>query len=212
MRYVKSDNGEEYTLQGSSALTLFAPTNSAFEHLPLKLRLFLFSPFGQHVLRKVLEYHIIPNLVVHSGMTCLSLTGISFIPAVDYQYNNSASEFLVERTAQSSSYGKVVSDAHFKLPTRLEDHYVQAHVRKYEFTLPVPGPDKPSVVKTEVKANHHDVLVSDVVTSNAAVHIVDHLLDPRQHHDHDHERSEIRLSDDPWQNWEDWLVDWAESV
>jgi len=41
---------------------------------------------------------------------------------------------------------------------------------------------------------------------------VDRLLDPRQHHDHDHERSEARLSDDPWQNWEDWLVDWAESV
>jgi len=203
LRYVKSDNSEEYTLEGSSALTLFAPTNSAFEHLPLKLRLFLFSPFGQHVLRKVLEYHIIPNLVVHSGMAYFPLFEMSLTRAVDYQYNNSASEFLAERTAQSSSYGKVISDTHFKLPTRLEDHYVQAHVRKYEFTLPVPGPDKPSVVKTEVKVNHHDVLVSDVVTSNAAVHIVDRLLDPRQHHAHDHEHGEARLSDDPWQNWED---------
>jgi len=212
LRYVKSDNSEKYTLEGSSALTLFAPTNSAFEHLPLKLRLFLFSPFGQHVLRKVLEYHIIPNLVVHSGMAYFPLFEMSLTRAVDYQYNNSASEFLAERTAQSSSYGKVISDTHFKLPTRLEDHYVQAHVRKYEFTLPVPGPDKPSVVKTEVKVNQHDVLVSDVVTSNAAVHIVDRLLDPRQHHAHDHEHGEARLSDDPWQNWEDWLVDWAESV
>jgi len=203
LRYVKSDNSEKYTLEGSSALTLFAPTNSAFEHLPLKLRLFLFSPFGQHVLRKVLEYHIIPNLVVHSGMAYFPLFEMSLTRAVDYQYNNSASEFLAERTAQSSSYGKVISDTHFKLPTRLEDHYVQAHVRKYEFTLPVPGPDKPSVVKTEVKVNHHDVLVSDVVTSNAAVHIVDRLLDPRQHHAHDHEHGEARLSDDPWQNWED---------
>lgn len=89
---------------------------------------------------------------------------------------------------------------------------MHAHVRKYEFTLPVYGPDKPSVVKTEVKVNHHDVLVSDVVASNAAVHIVDRLLDPRQHHAHGHEHSEIRLSDDSWQDWEDWLVEWAESV
>lgn len=212
LRYVKSQNGDGYTLQGSSALTLFAPTNLAFEHLPLKLRLFLFSPFGQHVLRKVLEYHIIPNLVIHSGMTCFPMFAITFTLAVDYQYNSSASEFSVEGTAQSSSYGKVISDAHFKLPTRLEDHCVHAHVRRYEFALPVPGPDKPSVVKTEVRINHHDVLVSDVVTSNAAVHIVDRLLDPRQHHAHDHEHGEVRLSNDPWQDWEDWLVDWAESV
>jgi len=68
LRYVKADDGQGYKLQGSSALTLLAPTNSAFEHLPLKLRLFLFSPLGQRALRKILEYHIVPNLVVHTGM------------------------------------------------------------------------------------------------------------------------------------------------
>jgi hypothetical protein len=68
LRYVKKDNEEGYELQGASSLTLFAPTNSAFERLPLKLRLFLFSPLGHRALRKVLEYHIVPSLVVHSGM------------------------------------------------------------------------------------------------------------------------------------------------
>ena len=133
--------------------------------------------------------------------------------AIDYQYNNSASVNSGDRIGRSSSYGKVISDVHFKLPTRLQDHYVHAHIRKYEFTLPVPGPDKPSVVKTEVEINHHDVLVSDVVTSNAAVHIVDRLLDPRQHHDHHgRDHGQVRPTDDSWEDWEDWLIDWAGSV
>lgn len=133
--------------------------------------------------------------------------------AIDYQYNNSASVNSGDRIGRSSSYGKVISDVHFKLPTRLQDHYVHAHIRKYEFTLPVPGPNKPSVVKTEVEINHHDVLVSDVVTSNAAVHIVDRLLDPRQHHDHyGRDHGQVRPTDDFWEDWEDWLIDWTGSV
>ncbi|KAF5358121.1 hypothetical protein D9756_001768 [Leucocoprinus leucothites] len=200
LRYVERDDGDGYELQGSSALTLFAPTNSAFERLPLKLRLFLFSPFGYCALRKVLEYHVVPDLVVHT----------------DYQYNKSA--HANPGNMYSSSYGKVISDAHLELPTLLEDHYINVHVKKYEFNLPVPGPDKPSVVKTEVEVNHHEVLVSDVVTSNAAVHIVDRLLDPRHHHHHHHHHDHrdcyerFCQSDNSWEDWEDWLVDWANST
>lgn len=66
-RFVK-DNGEgELRVEGSPAVTVFAPTNKAFEALPSDLRLYLFSPFGKRALRKVLEYHIVPEFVLHSG-------------------------------------------------------------------------------------------------------------------------------------------------
>lgn len=68
LRFVdKDDSLDAHKIEGTSSLTFFAPVNLAFERLPPKLRLFLFSPFGHHVLRKVLEYHIVPGLVIHSG-------------------------------------------------------------------------------------------------------------------------------------------------
>ena len=54
-------------LEGTSLVTVFAPTNQAFEALPKKLQFFLFSPFGARVLKKLLEFHIVPNAVIHSS-------------------------------------------------------------------------------------------------------------------------------------------------
>ncbi|KAJ7714894.1 hypothetical protein DFH07DRAFT_974339 [Mycena maculata] len=55
-------------VDGNYSGTLFAPTDRAFEHLPQSLREFLFSPEGTHVLQKLLEFHVIPGVVVHSGV------------------------------------------------------------------------------------------------------------------------------------------------
>lgn len=46
--------------------TIFAPTNIAFAKIPWKLRLFLLSPFGTRVLRKVLAFHIVPQVLLHT--------------------------------------------------------------------------------------------------------------------------------------------------
>ncbi|KAF7971644.1 hypothetical protein HWV62_20684 [Athelia sp. TMB] len=66
-RYVPT-GGEDrkWELQGSASSTLFAPTSGAFEKLPWKLRLFLFSPFGEKVLGKLLQLHVVPGVVLHS--------------------------------------------------------------------------------------------------------------------------------------------------
>jgi hypothetical protein len=64
-----------------------------------------------------------------------------------------------------------------------------------------------------VSVNHRDVLITDIVTSNAAVHIVDRILDPRGHRHHDHEcNNGLCQKEDAWEDWEDWLVEWAESA
>ena len=55
------------TVDGSPAVSFFAPTNKAFEKLPHGLRRFLFSPFGEKALKKLLQYHIIPEFVLHTS-------------------------------------------------------------------------------------------------------------------------------------------------
>ncbi|EMD38694.1 hypothetical protein CERSUDRAFT_94231 [Gelatoporia subvermispora B] len=65
-RYVHGSDGEKGAVEGSSAVTFFAPSNSAFKRLPPRLRTFLFSPFGERVLKKLLQYHIVPNAIIHT--------------------------------------------------------------------------------------------------------------------------------------------------
>lgn len=69
LRYVHKKGFE-----GSNLVTVFAPTNRAFEKLPRKLKLFLFSPFGERVLQKLLRYHIVPELAFFSGEWAFTLT------------------------------------------------------------------------------------------------------------------------------------------
>jgi len=57
----------EKGLEGGQVVTVFAPTNRAFQRLPRKLKFFLFSPFGAKVLKKLLQYHIVPDLAFFSG-------------------------------------------------------------------------------------------------------------------------------------------------
>ena len=50
-----------------STVTFFAPSDFAFKRLPPKLRRFLFSPFGAKALKKILSYHIVPDIILYKG-------------------------------------------------------------------------------------------------------------------------------------------------
>ncbi|EKM55776.1 uncharacterized protein PHACADRAFT_256644 [Phanerochaete carnosa HHB-10118-sp] len=58
---------ESKTLEGSPAITFFAPTNKAFHRLPRRLKFYLFSPFGQRALKKILSFHTVPEFILHSN-------------------------------------------------------------------------------------------------------------------------------------------------
>ncbi|KAI0371796.1 hypothetical protein BV20DRAFT_965078 [Pilatotrama ljubarskyi] len=64
-REVPGSDGK-HTVDGSPAVTFFAPTNKAFARLPKRLRAFLFSPFGEKALKKLLQFHIVPEVVLHA--------------------------------------------------------------------------------------------------------------------------------------------------
>ncbi|KAE8375503.1 FAS1 domain-containing protein [Aspergillus bertholletiae] len=48
--------------------TIFAPSNTAFDKLGLKVNAFLFSPYGRKYLRALLKYHIVPDRTLYSDV------------------------------------------------------------------------------------------------------------------------------------------------
>ncbi|KAL4970529.1 fasciclin domain-containing protein [Aspergillus stella-maris] len=51
-----------------TGFTIFAPSNSAFQKLGLKINAFLFSPPGLKYLKALLKYHIVPDEVLYSDV------------------------------------------------------------------------------------------------------------------------------------------------
>jgi hypothetical protein len=72
------------------AVTAFLPINSAWNALPKDLQLFLFSPFGERALKKLLQFHIVPNHIVHSGESFLCVFCGEADPCTEFFYNASA--------------------------------------------------------------------------------------------------------------------------
>lgn len=67
-------------------VSLFAPNDWAFKRLPPRLRFFLFSPAGEKVLKKLLQYHIVPDVILHSGMIYLYPSSLVRSPYLQIGY------------------------------------------------------------------------------------------------------------------------------
>ena len=48
-------------------MTVFSPDDRAFDHLPEDLRAYLFSESGRPALKKLLEYHVAPDVLFYTG-------------------------------------------------------------------------------------------------------------------------------------------------
>jgi uncharacterized surface protein with fasciclin (FAS1) repeats len=123
----------------------------------------------------------------------------------------------------------IVFHHNYTVPTLLKEHNIHFHVAQYRITVDLPGHHDPRVYKTRVLVNGAPVTVSDITSRNGAVHVIDHVLNPyhhHDHHDHDHEHDGDHDNnggghhpgphhvwaakvDQGWENWEEWLIDWA---
>jgi len=185
------------SLKGARAVTVFAPTNAAFEKLPVKLRHFLFSPLGRHALKKVLEYHVVPHYIFN--------TDYDFNATSYHRHRKSkgAESILAHGSAFNLLGETPIFSFEQELPTLYKNCTIDAYVEKINITLPIPGPHKPYKTKTNLEVNDRPVRLADIVGLNGAVHVLDTVLDPRVCHHHDEDRS--------WGNWGDWLQSWASS-
>ncbi|OCF59699.1 hypothetical protein L486_02371 [Kwoniella mangroviensis CBS 10435] len=178
---------------GKPLLTLFAPTNIAFAAIPPKLKFYLFSPFGEHALTKLLAYHYIPNTLLLSELLYTQKEKKSQIDSFvdtlgDYEYFNLGNDPSFHKEIQISP--------------ALPNSTLKIEIDKTKF-LPVEG-----AVKTTIKVNGQEVKVIDVPARNGATHVIDHLLIPPHHH-HDHHGKDIAHLDS-WENWEDWFPAWVD--
>jgi len=199
IRYIpgkdKDDHGK---FEGAKAVTVFAPTNKAFKELPGKLKLFLFSPLGGRVLRKILQYHIVPNFILHS----------------DYAYNATSSSVATVHPPHPEPIFEIKK----KVPTLFSNHTLDIHITKFNFTLPFPGPrPTPPRIVTNLEVNGNKVPLADFPALNGVVHVINKVLLPAPPHDkqpHPHPHPRMPCMDAPvaertWDNWEEWLLDWA---
>jgi len=218
-------------------VTVFAPTNNAFARLPKGLQRFLFSRFGERALKKLLEFHIVPEFILYS----------------DWSHNASEAEdaarnVMCQHHVRDSSQDEELSTAHddashalwaprrrpgshrplnqnlvfeknITAPTLLDNFSIRVHVEQSERLLPR------HTIFTKVVANGQTVVAPDVVATNGALHVVDHLLNPlKGRHPHhrpgsahdpaelaaDYPQASTDEDEDEWKDWEEWLPAWAD--
>jgi len=212
--------------EGSRLMTAFAPTNRAFEALPKNLQLFLFSPFGEKALKKILSYHVVPNVVVHSGRTQFHVSAKNrvlnryFLDYLRTEHKDKSSPThsvykFHEPTLEATAFPlpkEPISSVNLTLNTLFVNHTLQAEIMREKITLPLPWPGhkKPYAVRTVVSINHQLVLVPDIVGLNGAAHVIGKILDPRAcHYLGPVDSTE---NEDVWDKWEEWLPQWADEI
>ncbi|KII88874.1 hypothetical protein PLICRDRAFT_175133 [Plicaturopsis crispa FD-325 SS-3] len=132
------------TSQGSSSgtplTTFFAPSNRAFKKLPSKLRAFLFSPSGAKAFKKLLEYHVVPNFLLHS----------------DYIHNLSSGVNSIEESSQWAEnlyIDKLVPELHEHHPHH--PHHPPAHGSTHQEDREDFGPQSFEELDHESGRRHH---------------------------------------------------------
>ncbi|KAF8906022.1 FAS1 domain-containing protein [Gymnopilus junonius] len=208
-------------LKGTPLVTIFAPTNRAFEALPRNLRSYLFSPFGERTLKKLLQYHIVPHTVLHSNYfhTSHGHKNTELAPchgSIQVQgrpYSLILSPlaiFLGGQNANKPPLEPIIS-IDFDLHSLLANHTIHAHVAQNKINFPFPT-KRPYIIDTRIYVNRQLVTEPDIVGLNGAIHVIDKLLDPRGHrqgHHHHGSFNEVNIEDDVWTGWESWLIEWA---
>ncbi|KAG8942705.1 hypothetical protein FRC04_003535 [Tulasnella sp. 424] len=165
--------------KGFPATTFFAPTNAAWSQLPQDLQMFLFSPFGETTLRKLLAFHTIPDRLVYS----------EWYGRV-HGDDDDESDFVVK---YDDNLG-FEWDYHFR---SLTGQKLPVHVKKFESK--VPGSKQYNV---EVQAHGLYVRKSDNPAQNGAIHVLDDVLSPRNKEGIDKTQNQ-----NDWNEWKDWLFD-----
>ncbi|KJE05777.1 hypothetical protein I311_00503 [Cryptococcus gattii NT-10] len=186
---IEHDEDYKHKVHGTPLATLFAPTNTAFALLPPRLKFFLFSRFGKKALTKLLAYHYVPHTLLLSEALHVEKHG----------HKDEVIEQFTLADGDDPSFHK-----EFKIETGLPNATLTIEIDKTKL-FPVEG-----AVKTRIKVNGQTVQIIDVPSRNGAFHVISKLLIPPHKHHHHHRHDDKELSgDNSWENWEQWLPQWA---
>ncbi|KAJ3522756.1 hypothetical protein NMY22_g11754 [Coprinellus aureogranulatus] len=196
LRYVRNHDDDKGHFEGAAAVTIFAVPNKVFDKLPRRLQWFLFSPFGKRILRKVLEYHIVPGVIAHSDFVYNHTA-----EAVDGAKRCSCHENALKKR---HPYREPISSLTANLDTRLANHSLSFHAEKDK--LWYKKSKRPTEYETTAFVEGDKIKLNDVVGLNGVIHIIDKLLCPWHHDDDDdHHHHGVDSDEDAWKSWEEWI-------
>lgn len=184
--------------KGTTASTLFAPSNAAWDRLPWGFRAFLFSPGkGADLLGKVLMLHSIPNDVFYADSvhhvteheTPTEVKGETFtLEAGSKLWNGGDDDGDDKPPYGSSNVTRYVFDSvlpkihsgknHTTPPPDKAHKFEKVHVDVYRYYL-FPGSKGP--LQTRVSVQGVAVLIQDVVNLNGATHLITRFIKPEGH-------------------------------
>lgn len=145
--------------------------------------MFLFSPFGETALRKLLAFHTIPDRLVFS----------EWYDRV-HKDDDDESDFVIKYD-DNDKLG-FEWDYHFR---SLTGQKLPVHVKKYQSKLP--GSNQYNV---EVQAHGLYARKWDNVAQNGAIHILDDVLSPRSTEGIDKTQNQK-----DWNEWKDWFFEYV---
>ncbi|SJX63091.1 uncharacterized protein SRS1_13917 [Sporisorium reilianum f. sp. reilianum] len=156
------------TFKGVSAETFFAPTNLAWSRLPFAFRAYLFSPWGYHLLQKVLMLHSLPSDIVYAD----------FVHHVSH--SGKAMPQAVHTTEEFGHANKTTYTFDTVLPALngKKGEFETLDVDVYRYYL-LPGQKGP--LQTRVVVQNVSVILQDIPASNGAWHGISTLVKPKGH-------------------------------
>ncbi|KAK0487225.1 hypothetical protein IW261DRAFT_1603335 [Armillaria novae-zelandiae] len=145
LRWVHGKGDKKGHIEGTSVTTAFVPTNHAFELLPKQLQYYLFSPFGAHTLKKLLQFHVIPDLSLHTdyiyNATSRHECSIPRVHRADGEsHDDPLAQFLgeivdTEEYAVSDGFSELISSVNFTAPALLRKHPLTVNILKFNVAL-----------------------------------------------------------------------------
>jgi uncharacterized surface protein with fasciclin (FAS1) repeats len=176
---VRDRKSDRDRFEGNPSVTAFVPTNEAWAALPNRLLLYLFSPFGERALTKLIKYHMVPEFHIYT----------------EWIYN------VKEERRRRNHHDRFGGDEgnegfefEYDFPTMVRGSKLDVYIKKTMQN------NDPRSMNIDFEVQGHKVREYDYVARNGAFHVINQVLDPRGKH---HEGSS------GWEDWEEWMPRWA---
>lgn len=181
--------------KGTIGSTLFAPSNAAWDKLPWGFRAYLFSPWGEELLGKVLMLHSLPDDIFYAD-SVHHITNQTHGHGVqgEVEYIDDFSDLThifdkgdnIPKHAEKTKYvfdsvlPKLKGNDTDPVP-KPDQEREKVYVNVYRYHL-LPGGRGP--LQTRVTAQGVPVLFQDVVNLNGATHVINDFIKPAEHPHH----------------------------
>ncbi|TKY89284.1 hypothetical protein EX895_001815 [Sporisorium graminicola] len=157
------------TFAGVSAETVFVPTNLAWSRLPFAFRAYLFSPWGYHLLQKILMLHSLPSDIVYADF-------VHHVP-----HSGKAVREAVHTTTDEFGHANKTSytfDTVLPAIDGKKGEFETLDVDVYRYYL---LPRQKGPLQTRIVVQNVSVILQDIPASNGVWHSVPFLLKPKGH-------------------------------